>query len=227
MDDFSTEVKRLTPEETYCETYFQQTLQKASDGKFIVRLPYSGDVSELGESHDVAMRRFLSLEKRLARDSVIQKSYVDFMKEYEQLGHMKEVEPKHVPKQHYFIPHHCVLKPENTTTKLRVVFDASAKSSSGKSLNDILHAGPVVQNDLFSILLRFRMHKYVFTADIEKMYRQVWINPNDQFHQLIIWRNNQSEKIKYFRLKTVTYGTTSAPFLATKCLNHLATTVLS
>ena len=118
MDDFSTEVKRLTPEETYCETYFQQTQQKASDGKFIVRVPYSGDVSELGESHDVAMRRFLS--KRLARAFVVQKSYVDFMKEYEQLGHMKDVESKHVPKQYYFIPHHCVVKAENTTTKRQV-----------------------------------------------------------------------------------------------------------
>ena len=104
------------------------------------------------------------------------------------LAHMKEVPVNQVPARYYFIPHHCVLKPENTTTKIRVLFNASAKSSSGKSLIDILYAGPVVQNDFFSILLRFRTHIY------EKMYRQIWVNPEDQFHQWIIWRNNPSEK---------------------------------
>ena len=39
---------------------------------------------------------------------------------------------------------------------------------------------------------------------------------------MIIWRNDPSEKLKYFQLKTVTYCTTSAPYLVTKCLNHLA-----
>ncbi|XP_070144684.1 uncharacterized protein [Drosophila kikkawai] len=94
------------------------------------------------------------------------------MDEYESLGHMKEVPPTRIPTDHYFIPHHCVLKPESSTTKLRVVFDASCKTTSNKSLNDILYAGPTVQSELFAILLRFRTHKYVFTADIEKMYRQ-------------------------------------------------------
>nr|XP_041632303.1 uncharacterized protein LOC121502668 [Drosophila kikkawai] len=54
------------------------------------------------------------------------------------------------------------------------------------------------------------------------MYRQVWIHPDHQFHQLIVWRKNPSDELKYYRLKTVTYGTTSAPFLATKCLDYLA-----
>jgi len=128
----------------------------------------------------------------------------------------------HLPKFRYFIPHHCVLKPDSQTTKLRVVFDASAVTSSGKSLNDLMHKGPTVQNSLMSILLRLRMHKYVFTADIEKMYRQIWINPNDQQYQMIVWRNDPSERLKFYRLKTFTYGTKSAPYLATKCLEYLA-----
>lgn len=212
-----------TPADAYCETHFKNNIQKAVDGRFIVKLPYSEDVSALGESREVATRRFLSLERRLCRDTDLQGSYVEFMKEYERLGHMKEVTPLKIPSSHYFIPHHCVLKPDSSTTKLRVVFDASAKSSSGKALNDILYAGPTVQSELLSILLRFRTHKYVFTADIEKMYRQIWMNPADQFHQMIVWRNSPQEELKYYRLKTVTYGTTSAPFLATKCLEHLAT----
>jgi len=85
-----------------------------------------------------------------------------------------------------------------------------------------MHKGPTVQSSLMSILLQFRVHKYVFTADIEKMYRQIWINPNDQQYQMIVWRYDPSEGLKFYRLKTVTYGTKSAPYLATKCLEYLA-----
>ena len=82
--------------------------------------------------------------------------------------------------------------------------------------------GPTIQEDLFSILLRFRKYKYVFTTDIQKMYRHILVNKNEQNYQIILWRNNPKENIKYYRLKTVTYGTRSAPYLATKCIQHMA-----
>jgi len=93
------------------------------------------------------------LEKRLQKDQAIKKGYIEFTKEYEALGHMKEVPHIHPPKSHYFILHHCVLKPYSQTTKLKVVFDASAVTSSGKSLNDLMHKGHTVQNSLMSKLL--------------------------------------------------------------------------
>lgn len=67
----------------------------------------------------------------------------------------------------YYIPHHAVFKDTSITTKVRVVFDASCKTSSGLSLNDCLMVGPNLQQDLLSILLRFRTFKYVITADIQ------------------------------------------------------------
>ncbi|XP_075150528.1 uncharacterized protein LOC142224631 [Haematobia irritans] len=119
----------------------------------------------------------------------------------------------------YFIPHHCVLKPDSTTTKLRVVFDASAKTSTGLSLNDLMYTGPVV---LFAILLRFRFPKYVFTTVIEKMYRQILIHPSNHQFQLIIWREDSALPIDYYVLNTVAYGTRATPYLATKCLQKVA-----
>lgn len=122
----------------------------------------------------------------------------------------------------YFIPHHCVIKPDSSTTRLRVVFDASCKTTSGYSLNDILCVGPTIQNDIFNILSRFRFHKYVLVADITKMYRQVLVDERDARWQSILWRDNNSESLSVYQLQTVTYGTSCAPFLATKCLNQLA-----
>ena len=60
------------------------------------------------------------------------------------------------------------------------------------------------------------------TADIEKMYRQVLIDEADRNFQLILWREKQSDNIEIFRLNTVTYGTSSAPFLAIRCLTYLS-----
>lgn len=79
----------------------------------------------------------------------------------------------------YYMPHDAILRPSSTTTKLRVVFDASAKVKTGYSLNDVLVMGAIYQQDLFSIVVRFRKYKYAFTADIAKMYRQINVHQDD------------------------------------------------
>ncbi|XP_047031145.1 uncharacterized protein LOC124638261 [Helicoverpa zea] len=122
---------------------------------------------------------------------------------------------------YYFLPHHCVQR-ESTTTKLRVVFDAGAKTTSGKSLNDLQYIGPPLLNDLVTILLRFRQFAYVACADVEKLFRQVNIQSDQRQLQLIMWRDNKQDPIGIYRLNTVTYGTASAPYLAMRCLRQLA-----
>lgn len=94
------------------------------------------------------------------------------MQEYYNLGHMRLSDDSiHKNKISFYLLHHYVFKASGTNTKLRVVFDGSCKSDTGVSLNDILMVGPVVQSDLFMLLARFHSFKYVFTADIVKMYR--------------------------------------------------------
>lgn len=122
----------------------------------------------------------------------------------------------------YYLPHHAVLRPSSSTTKLRVVFDASAKTRNGNSLNDLLLIGPRLQQDLTSIVLLWRLHKIVFTADIAKMYRQILVDKKDQHLQRIIWRDMPNKPIRSCELKTITYGTASAPYLAIQTLKQLA-----
>lgn len=151
--------------------------------------------------------------------------YINFMKEYENLGHMtenKDFLPNTLQSGSYFLPHHGVLRESSLTTKLRTVFDASAVTSTGLLLNDIQMIGPTVQEDLYSILLRFRQHKYVVTGDVEIMYRAIELNPSQRSVQQIIFRYNSNEPLKTYTLNTVTYGTASAPYLAIKCLVSLA-----
>lgn len=139
------------------------------------------------------------------------------MTEYENLGHLSE-SPIRLPNPSYFLCHHAIFKIESESTKIRVVFDGSAPSSSGFSVNDLQMIGPNVQDSLFSILIRARQYKYLLTGDVEKMYRQVEVNPDDRNLQLILWREDESLPIKTMQLNTVTYGTASASYLSTRCL---------
>lgn len=177
--------KFFTDEEEACEINFKETTARDDSGKFIVKLPLKQNVSVLGDSRQVATKRFYSVEKRLENDNKLKKMYVDFMKDYIELGHMTEIN-EYSNEIEYYLPHHHVLRECSTTTKLRVVFDGSAKTTSNVSLNDIQNVGPVMQSDLYTILIRFRQHKYIAVADIEKMYRQVLINPEQRCLQKIV-----------------------------------------
>ncbi|XP_008183125.1 uncharacterized protein LOC103309446 [Acyrthosiphon pisum] len=203
--------------------HFQNNTRRNEEGRFIVRLPINISTDMLGNTLIMATTRFLSVERRLQRDDKLRTEYTRFMKEYLEMGHMKQVQNEvELPVLSCYLPHHAVQKESSLTTKIRVVFDASAKSSSGVSLNDILMHGPTVQADVFTILARFRMHQYTLMADIEKMFRQVLIDEKDWNLQRIVWRESPTEPIKTFNLTTVTYGMKPASFLATQCLVTLA-----
>ncbi|KAL0902136.1 hypothetical protein ABMA27_000080 [Loxostege sticticalis] len=217
----------LSSEERSCEQHFLENTSRKDDGRSLVKMPLKQDPSVLGDSYYKAKVRLLSLEKKFAREPEFRAKYVDFLNEYESLGHMTlNKEPSHNPLKNinYFLPHHGVIREESLTTKLRTVFDASASTSTGVSLNDIQMIGPTVQEDLTSILFRFRQHKYVVTGDIEKMYRAIELHPSQRSLQQILFRKDPSKPIQTYTLNTLTYGTSSAPYLATKCLVSLAHT---
>lgn len=214
-------VLKSTKEDNACENLFSSTTIRDDTGRFSVRIPMKESPDLLGETFSLAENRFLALERKLQRSAPeYKKLYCDFMSEYIGLGHMTRIDNYLTP--HYFLPHHGVFREHSATTKLRVVFDASAKSSSGVSFNDIQEIGPPLQNDIFSILLRLRQFQYVACADIEKMYRQILIQPDQRHLQLILWRSDPSDKLEVYKLNTVTYGTASAPYLSMRCLKQLA-----
>ncbi|XP_036329394.1 uncharacterized protein LOC118741502 [Rhagoletis pomonella] len=212
--------KHYTPEELTCEQLFDDTTERANDGRYIVRLPLKKSVP-ICESRSIAVRAFLRMEKRFATDKQLYRDYCKFMEELVDLGHMELAGA--VTDDAYYMPHHAVVKHSSATTKLRVAFNASMKkTSSGNSLNDALMVGPQLERDLFSILVRFRTHCYGLIAEIEKMYRHVYVAKQDADYQRIVWRENSSQPIRNYRLLRVTYGVASASHLAVKSLHRAA-----
>lgn len=214
--------KSLTTEEQACEQHFAATHTRNDEGRYIVKLPFRPNAPVLGDSISAALRSLQHLERRFAKNPELHRQYTQFIEEYLSLGHMSLATHELHDSECFYLPHHPVFKPSSTTTKIRVVFDASRKSSSGASLNDALMVGPKLQKDLVEILLRFRTHAVAFCGDVVKMYRQIQTSPACSEHQRILWRSSPDQPIRTYRLDTVTYGTASASYLATKALQQLA-----
>ena len=116
---------------------------------------------------------------------------------------------------------HGVVKEASTTTRLRVVFDASAKSSSGVALNDQLLPGPSRYPKLTTLLTQFRAAPIGLTADISKMFREVGLHPDERdYHRFL--HQLPSGEFQVWRMKRLTFGVTSSPFLATEVLRQAA-----
>ncbi|XP_046976528.1 uncharacterized protein LOC124542643 [Vanessa cardui] len=143
----------LNDSEQACERHFVQHIRRLSIGRFCVRLPLFKSPDCLGDSHAMAKKRFYNLEKRFRRQPEVKSHYVEFIREYAELGHLSEVTlDSPTLNLCYYLPHHPVFKENSETTKIRVVLDASARtSSSGVSVNDLQMVGPQIQDSLFSI----------------------------------------------------------------------------
>ncbi|XP_031346907.1 uncharacterized protein LOC116173532 [Photinus pyralis] len=188
-------------EDAQCELIYRETVSRTREGRFMVTLPFKNSEPDLGNTFPLAHRRFLLLETRLLKNLDSYNAYSSFMRDYLKNGYMSVVDlTKSSSALCYYLPHHGVLKSENTTTKLRVVCDASAKSPKGLSLNDTLLTGPKLQKDISALLLTFTYHPIVFTADIKQMYLQILVTPQHRDYQRILWRFSPNDPTSVYRL---------------------------
>lgn len=222
MEDISSTTQdNMTSEEEYCEQFYTKTTTRQQDGRYVVRIPMKPNFETILQNNKAsAVAQFKQLEKRMSKNTELSTSYKKFMQEYIDLQHMKLCNIPTEPSS--YLPHHGVLKPDSTTTKLRVVFNASSKTKTTQSLNELMLNGPNLQQDLQALILRWRNYRYVYTADIEKFYRQIMVHEQDQHLQKIVWRDNANKPLDDYQLCSVTYGTKSAPFLAMRTIRQLA-----
>ncbi|XP_045765824.1 uncharacterized protein LOC123867687 [Maniola jurtina] len=214
-----------TEEEKRCEEIFVTTTKRTDEGRYIVKLPFRDSQPGClgGDSRQIAVTKFKTLEKRLSKNSELKEKYTEVINEYLHLGHMRAITKDDMKKNEaVYLPHHAVIRNDKTTSKVRVVFNASSKNNLGVSLNDNLMIGPKLQSDLRHTVIRWRVHPIALVADIIKMYRQVRIAEEDTMFQRIVWRDSPETEIQDYELLTVTFGTASAPYLAVRALNQVS-----
>ncbi|XP_043482131.1 uncharacterized protein LOC122511131 [Leptopilina heterotoma] len=223
IEDIPPKICKFTLEDDKCDDFFCRTYQRESEGRYMVRLPFKEPNPDLGDSRTIAYKLFMILEKRFEKNLSFKESYVKCIEEYISLGEMSEITDLNElnSEKGYFLPHHGITREISTSTKFRVVFNASQITNLGVSLNGLLCLGPKLQNDISKILLRWRMYPLVFIADIEKMFRRVWIHPEDRTYQKILWRKSPEDELKTYSLNTVTFGFASSPYLVLRTLLQL------
>ncbi|XP_071037992.1 uncharacterized protein [Parasteatoda tepidariorum] len=186
--------------ESVSSDHFLKTHSRNECGRYVVQMPLKKDSQCLGDSKKLASKRLNNIYRKLDYNPELCNLYKDFMLEYQNSGHMQLVDTDINVNTSYYIPHLGVHRPDKTTSKLRVVFDASAQASSGESLYSIQMKGGVLQDDLFSIMCRFRKHHVAFTADIKGMFRTVLIDENQRDLPRIFWKWNKDEEAKIYKL---------------------------
>ena len=178
----------LSLEERSIVQHFKGNHSRTPEGRFIVPLPKKPEAKPLGESRSQAVWRFLSLERSLHAKNQFE-DFSTAMEEYFLMKHAELVPAPALgkpPQEVFYLPMHAVRKESSATTKLRIVFDASAKSSSGISLNDTLLVGPAVHPLLTDMLLQFRFHRVALITYVSKMYRAVELTePDRDFHRFV------------------------------------------
>ena len=205
-----------SPEERMVVRHFQENHTRNKDGRFIVPLPKNPESKPLGESRMQAVRRFRSLERSLHSKSQFGE-FATVMEEYMKLDHAEVVPDADLQKPSesvFYLPMHAVRKEQSTTTKIRAVFDASAKSSSGISLNDTLLVGPTIHSTLIDVLLRFRLHRIALTADVSKMYRAIELTHSDRDLHRFVWRSKPEDTLVDYRMTRITFGVSASSFAA-------------
>ena len=216
----------LSPEESKVQEHYESThMFIPSAGRYMVTLPKKEQDLTLGESRRQAVKRFHSNERSLLHKGNWDK-FQAVIQEYLDLNHAQPVTAQEMEtpvKDCYYLPMHGVHKQSSSTTKLRVVFDASAQTSTKISLNDTLAVGPTLHPTLDRILIWFRTYKIAITGDISKMYREVLLSPPDRQLHRFLWRPQTDQPILDFFMNRVTFGVASSPYLAVKTLQQTAT----
>ena len=210
-----------SPTEMEVEAHYKDTHQRSRDmlsDCLKLKTPPS-----LAESKTQAINRAKANERSLIKKGKLP-SFQEVMQEYVDLGHAQEVNVHlhHPQTTAYYMPVHSVFKDSSTTTKTRAVFDASAKTTTQHSLNDILAVGPTLHPTIDQILLRFRGYAIALSSDISKMCREVLLHPEDRALHRFIWKSNQDEEWKEFEMTRVTFGVAASPYLAVKTLQQAA-----
>ena len=109
-----------------------------SEGQVVVKLSIKDNkVNSISDTRAIALRRFYKIEKKLDFQPTLKRDYAQFMHEYLQLSHMTPIEnPTNPELSIFYLPHHCVIRPNSSSTKLKVVFDDSCEGHTGISLNN-------------------------------------------------------------------------------------------
>ena len=198
---------------------YDKFVQRISfDGqRYQVSLPWKENAPPLPDNFELCRRRLDSLLRRLKQNPPLLVEYDSVIRDQLSRGIIEVVNNTSLDghERIHYLPHHGVVRQDKTTSKLRIVYDASAKTN-GPSLNDCLYTGPSFGQSIFDILLRFRFHRVALAGDIEKAFLMVSVQEKDRDSLRFLWTRDVKGEVPdvvVLRFTRVVFGVNSSPFL--------------
>ncbi|RUA05998.1 MAG: hypothetical protein DSY43_03210 [Gammaproteobacteria bacterium] len=190
--------------------------------RYSVKLPWKVGHPELPDNYNISLRRLKSQVRRLEKESELLEEYSSIIRQQLNAGIIERVIDLEKPGKVHYLPHQAVVRRDSSTTKLRIVYDASSKEKGKVSLNDCLHVGPSLNPLLYDILLRLRVSKIALVGDIEKAFLNIEVQEEDKDSLRFLWADDPSDlsKISVYRFCRVVFGVSSSPFLLNATLQH-------
>ncbi|XP_070552477.1 uncharacterized protein [Ptychodera flava] len=206
--------------------HFNETV-KFENGRYHVKMPWKEEQPDLPENRELAYCRLKTLVQKLSKNPDLLEKYNAIIEEQRRREIIEQLtDTSEVGHKRHYIPHHAVINPMKTSTKVRIVYDASAKvTKDSKNLNECLYRGPVMLKDLCGLLLHFRLNKVAMVADIEKAFLQVGLQAPDKDITRFFWLKDckiprVDGNLQIYRFCRIPFGVISSPFLLAATLDH-------
>ncbi|GBN21039.1 hypothetical protein AVEN_75944-1 [Araneus ventricosus] len=199
--------------------HFARNVSRDEEGRYVVSLPWIQDHPPLSNCKNLAERRLKNCVRSLERSGNLG-NYEAVFHSWLDEDIIEEVQKDADTKNEHYLSHHPVYK-DNSTTKIRPVFDGSAKEKNSSSINECLEKGPNMVKLIPEIINKFRLRKFGITADTEKAFLQIGLQEDDKpFLRFLWWENGDKENTKIYQHKRVVFGISSSPFLLGATLEH-------
>ena len=217
----STSTKDNT-DKCFLKSYVNSCVNSKPDGSYSLKFPWRPDHPPLPSNYTTCEKRTRGLARRLADNPHLLQTYGKIISDHLKRGFIEKVTTSPSDTAHY-IPHHPVKK-QSSTTPIRIVFNCSCRSSQSQpSLNDCLITGPPFLNDMCSILIRFRLHRYGLSTDIEKAFLHVNLDEADRDFTRFLWLSDYMDpesEFQTYRFRVVLFGSVSSPFMLYAAIHY-------
>ena len=191
---------------------FKEQLERSPEGWYETGLPWRGNHPFLPANKQGSLRRLSTLIKKLERNNLTD-DYGGIIREQLETN-IIETAPEEVKGREFYIPHKPVIRHNAASTKLRVVYDASARASpNAPSLNECLNPGPALQNKLWDVLVRQRFFAVAIFGDIQKAFLQIRIKEQERDALRFHWRVNEDSDLETYRFTRALFELACSPFL--------------
>ena len=198
-----------------------------------VDLPWKDDCLPLSNNYGMCVTRLRSLHSKLKSEPNLLKEYDNIIQE-QRKNRIVEIVPeaedqtleedKLSTRRIHYSPHHAVVRRDRETTKVRIVYDGSAKNfKDERSLNDCLEVGENYIPHIFEMLTRFRWNFVALTADIEKAFLMVGIKREDRDMLRFLWFKDplaEKPEINEYRFNRLVFGLRPSPSILGETIAH-------